>query len=77
MSVDFQAALAIARARIRNAGYAVYDDFAALKPANESGGFWLQPLKAFLLASGFRCHEARRRSQWGACGYPGVRTHFH
>jgi len=77
MNTNFPAALAIGRNQTRKVGYVVFDDFAPLKPANQSGGFWLKPLKAFLLAHGFQCHEAGRRSQWGACGYYGTCTHFH
>ncbi len=58
-------------------GSIVYDHFAQLRPPGHSDSFWLYPIKNILLQNGYICHEARKRDEWGKCGYSGLKTHFH
>jgi antitoxin HicB len=55
----------------------VFDDFSKLRPSNKAGGFYLFKIKEILKRSGFTCHEAGKRQDWGNCGYSGNKTHFH
>lgn len=72
-----QKVLQIAAMRLRTDGYLVYNNFLEFRPLDEAGSQWLRPIKKVLLESGYRVHEARYRADWGRCGYPGGRTHFH
>ncbi len=57
--------------------FVVYDDFSKLRPSNTGDGYWLFRVKEILRRNGYMCHEARKRDDWGNCGYSGTKTHFH
>ena len=57
--------------------FVVYDDFSKLRPSNTGDGYWLFRVKEILKRNGYTCHEARKRDDWGNCGYSGTKTHFH